>query len=146
MLRVSIAAFIIVSICVVIHIGGIILLAEWLIDRHIERERASGMMHYMLLLIMLFGIIIALHLMETAIWAAFYYSWSLFPNFETSLYFSMTSYTTIGYGDVVLPEKWRLLGSIEGISGVLLSGLSTAYIYVVLNSLFEIRSKQSSGD
>ena len=104
------------------------------------------MMHYTLLLIMVFAIIILLHLTETAIWAAFYYSWNLFPDFETSFYFSLTSYTTIGYGDVVLPQKWRWLGGIEGISGVLLCGLSTAYIFVVLNSLFQIRTKQSDED
>lgn len=146
MLRVLIAAFIIVAICVVIHIAGIILLAEWLIDRRLENERRSGMLHYMILLIMLFGIIILLHLTQTGVWAAFYFSWNLFPDFETSFYFSLISYTTIGYGDVVLPENWRMLGGIEGISGVLLFGISTAYIYVVMNSLFQIRTKQSGED
>jgi hypothetical protein len=146
MLRVLIAAFIIVAICVVIHIVGIVVLAEWLLDRRSESKGRSEMMHYTLLLIMVFAIIILLHLTETAIWAAFYYSWNLFPDFETSFYFSLTSYTTIGYGDVVLPQKWRWLGGIEGISGVLLCGLSTAYIFVVLNSLFQIRTKQSDED
>jgi hypothetical protein len=146
MLRVLIAAFIIVAICVVIHIVGIVVLAEWLLDRRSESQRRSEMMHYTLLLIMVFAIIILLHLTETAIWAAFYFWWNLFPDFETSFYFSLTSYTTIGYGDVVLPQKWRLLGGIEGITGVLLGGLSTAYIFVVLNSLFQIRTKQSGED
>lgn len=143
MLRELIAAFIIVAICVVIHIVGIVVLAEWLIDRRLESKIRSEMMHYTLLLIMVFAIIILLHLTETAIWAAFYFWWNLFPDFETSFYFSLTSYTTIGFGDVVLPQRWRLLGGIEGITGVLLCGLSTAYIFVVLNSLFQIRAKQS---
>ena len=142
MLRELIAAFIIVAICVVIHIGGIVVLAEWLLDRRLENQQAPGMIHYILMLIMVFAIIIMLHLTETAIWAAFYRWWNLFPDYETSLYFSLTSYTTIGYGDVVLPEKWRLLGAIEGISGVLLCGLSTAYIFVVLISLFQFRTRQ----
>ena len=143
MLRQLIASFIIVAICVVIHIGGIVLLAEWLLDRHLERNKRTGMMSFTPVLIIIFAIFIVLHMTETAIWAAFYFTWNLFPDFETALYYSLTSYTTIGFGDVVLPEKWRLLGGIEGITGVLLSGLSAAYIFVVLNSLFSIRSTQS---
>src|SRR5689334_20208251 len=105
MLRVVIVSFIIVGICVLIHVTGIILLAEWLIDRHIEKRQQTGLVNFMLLLILMFAIIIQLHLIESALWAAFFWWWDLFPNFETSLYFSMTSYTTIGYGDVVLPQK-----------------------------------------
>ena len=80
-----------------------------------------------------------LHLIENCIWAAFYRGNGLFENFETSLYFSLATSTTIGYGDVVLPEKWRLLGSFQGISGVLLCGLSTAFLFSVVNSLFQLR-------
>jgi voltage-gated potassium channel Kch len=82
------------------------------------------------LLIMTYSAILLLHVADTVIWAVFYYIRELFPTFETSLYFSLTSYTTIGFGDVVLPERWRLLGAIEGISGVLLCGLSTAMLFL----------------
>ena len=50
------------------------------------------------------------------------------PNIETALYFSTATFSTIGYGDVVLSSDWRLLGSLEGISGLLLIGWSTAYL------------------
>ena len=78
-------------------------------------------------------------------WAAFYWSQSLFENFETSLYFSLTSYTTIGFGDVVLPRRWRLLGAVEGISGVLLCGVSTAFIFAIVTVLFRIRLENAKG-
>src|ERR1044071_441777 len=116
----------IVAICVVIHTAGLVALVEWLLSRRARLEGKSGMAHYTLLLIWVFAVIILLHLMETAVWAACYQWWRLFPDYETSFYFSLGSYTTIGYGDVVLPQKWRLLGGIEGVSGVLLCGLSTA--------------------
>ena len=92
-------------------------------------EQHSRMLSYALLLILVFGVIILLHLADTSIWAAFYYWRNLFADFETAFYFSLGSYTTIGYGDVVLPQRWRLLGGIEGVSGVLLCGLSTAFIF-----------------
>ena len=94
------------------------------------------------LMILLFSGIIFLHVTETSLWAIFYYASSLFKDFETSLYFSLTSYTTIGYGDVLLPQKWRLLGAIEGISGVLLCGISTAFIFAVMSAMFQNRLQQ----
>lgn len=132
----------IVAICVMIHTAGLAALIEWLLGRRARLERQSGTAHFTLLLIWVFGGIILLHLMETAVWAVFYQWWRLFPDFETSFYFSLGSYTTIGYGDVVLPQKWRLLGGIEGVSGVLLCGLSTAFIFAIVNALFQIRMHQ----
>ena len=90
-------------------------------------------------LIIVFAVIILLHVGEAAIWGIFYYRRNLFTDYETSLYFSLTSYTTIGYGDVVLPQKWRLLGAIEGISGVLLCGLSTAFIFAIVSAILQMR-------
>lgn len=142
MLRELLVAFGIVAACVVIHTTGLVILIDWLLDRRTTLERKTGMTQFTLLLILVFAIVILLHLAETAIWAAFY-SWrSLFPDYETSFYFSLGSYTTIGYGDVVLPQRWRLLGGIEGVSGVLLCGLSTAFIFAIVNALFQIRLQQ----
>lgn len=93
----------------------------------------------------LFAGILFLHVIQTSIWAGFYYVKNLFSDFETSLYFSMVSFTTIGYGDVLLPRNWRLLGVIEGFSGVLLCGVSTAFIFAVVNALFQSRLRQRLG-
>ena len=139
-------AFVVVAVCVVIHTAGLVGAAEWLIDRRERFELRSGMTLFSLYLILVFSVVTGLHLMETAVWAAVYQWWGLFPDYETSLYFSLGSYTTIGYGDVLLPQKWRLLGAVEGISGVLLCGLSTAFIFVIVNALLEIRTKSSDSN
>ncbi|HEX3186311.1 MAG TPA: potassium channel family protein, partial [Pyrinomonadaceae bacterium] len=81
---------------------------------------------------------------ETSLWATFYYARGLFQDFETSLYFSLVTYGTMGFGDVVLPQRWRLLSGIEGISGVLLCGLSGAFIFAVINALFQRRMQLRS--
>ena len=54
---------------------------------------------------------------------------------KSALYFSTTSFTTIGYGDVVLDRQWRLLGAIEGANGLLLFGWSTAFLFSVTGRL-----------
>ena len=138
-------AFVVVAVCVVIHTAGLVGAAEWLIDHRARFERQSpGLARFCLYLTLVFAFIIVLHLLETTIWAVVYQWWGLFPDYETSLYFSLGSYTTIGYGDVVLTQRWRLLGAVEGISGVLLCGLSTAFIFVVMNMLFQIRAQQQA--
>ena len=132
----------IVSVCLVIHLTGILLMADWLFHRREYFERNTGSRHVASLIVRLFGAIMFLHLVQTSLWAVFYYAQGLFDDFETSLYFSMVSFTTIGYGDVLLPRRWRLLGVIEGFSGVLLCGISTAFIFAVINALFQSRLRQ----
>ena len=139
MLREIAFAFALVAVCVVIHSSGLVLLFDWLSARREMIERRTSLVTHTLLLMFAFSIITLLHLTETCVWAVFYYWRQLFPDFETSLYFSLGSYTTIGYGDVVLPQRWRLLGGIEGISGVLLAGLSTAFVFALVNAVFQIR-------
>ena len=134
----------IVSVCLIAHISGILLMADWLLRRRDHFEQMAGARRFGLLIIALFAAIMFLHLIQTSLWAVFYYTQGLFSDFETSLYFSMVSFTTIGYGDVLLPQKWRLLGVIEGFSGVLLCGISTAFIFAVINAVFQARLRQHS--
>jgi hypothetical protein len=143
MLKELLIAFGIMAICVVIHTTGMLMFAEWLLSSALVTEKRPALTRYLLLLITVFAVITILHVAETGVWALFYYTQGLFEDFETALYFSLGSYTTIGYGDVVLPEKWRLLGGIEGVSGVLLCGLSTAFIFAIVNGLFQIRLQAS---
>lgn len=136
-------AALIVSVCLLLHVAGLLLMAEWLLQRREHWERKGmGRIRYALLIIVLASGIMLLHSIETGIWAAFYYTRGLFTDFETSLYFSLTSYTTIGYGDVLLPQRWRLLGALEGISGVLLCGISTAFIFAVMSAMLQSRIQQ----
>jgi voltage-gated potassium channel len=139
--EIAIAATI-VSVCLVIHVVGILLLAEWLLRKRDDLERNASTRRIALLIVMLFAAIMFLHIIQTSLWAVFFYAQNLFSDFETSLYFSMVSFATIGYGDVLLPRRWRLLGVIEGFSGVLLSGISTAFMFAVINVVFQFRLRQ----
>ena len=136
--EISVAALI-VSGCLLLHVAGLLLMAEWLLQRREYLERKGARIAFGILMILLFSGIMLLHTIETGLWAVFYHTRGLFKDFETSLYFSLTSYTTIGYGDVLLPQRWRLLGAIEGVSGVLLCGISTAFIFAVMSAMFQIQ-------
>ena len=84
--------------------------------------------------------LVLLHLAEIAVWALFYWWQKCLPDAESSFYFSGVTYTTVGYGDLVLPTEWRLLGPVEGLTGILMCGLSTGFFFAVVSRLFFLRS------
>ncbi|MGJ8596300.1 ion channel [Sulfitobacter sp.] len=74
-------------------------------------------------------------------WAALYMVLGLFENLEPALYFSIVSFTTVGYGDVVLDPEWRLLAGMTATHGLLTFGLFTAFLVEVFN--FPTRARRS---
>jgi voltage-gated potassium channel len=77
---------------------------------------------------------LVLQLLEIALWAAFC-RWKCFPSWDPALYFSATSYSTVGYGDLLLPGTWRFLGPIEGVTGALMCGLSASVLFAIMARL-----------
>lgn len=77
-------------------------------------------------------LLMAAHLAEVALWALTYAWVGAVPAGADILYFAFVNYTTLGYGDVVPVERWRLLGPFTAMNGVLLFGWSTAVIFEVL--------------
>jgi len=84
--------------------------------------------------------LIAIHSVEIAIWALFFWVQKCLPDAESALYFSGVTYTTIGYGDLVLPKEWRLFGAVEGLTGILMCGLSTAFLFAALSRMYRPRT------
>lgn len=82
------------------------------------------------------GVLLLLHFAEAGAWAGAYRLLDLLPDLETACYFSITSYTTVGYGDVVLPVQWRLLGPIEAAVGILMFGWSTAILVAAIQRVY----------
>lgn len=77
----------------------------------------------------------ALHTLEIWLHAAAYLLVGAAANFEEALYFSTVTYTTLGYGDIVLAQTWRIFGAIEGATGLMMIGWSTAFLVSILAQL-----------
>jgi len=83
---------------------------------------------------------------QIALWAAAFVVCGEFADFEDAFYHSAVNFTTLGYGDIVMSRRWRLLGPLEAINGSLMLGLSAAMLYSVLGQVAEARRQQSAGD
>ena len=70
------------------------------------------------------------------VWAGFYRLSGVLLDLETAIYFSITSYTTVGYGDIVLKAPWRLLGPIEAAIGILMFGWSTSVMVAAISRIY----------
>lgn len=118
----------IIGLNVVLHTLGLIVLTRWIsaimrwlrLHRH-DFGRTVAMVATVLGLF-------TIHTFEIWAWAFTYMAIGAQTGIADALYFSTTTFSTVGYGDLVLPPRWRLLGALEGVNGFLLIGWSTAYL------------------
>jgi hypothetical protein len=83
------------------------------------------------LLMLFFG-----HLAQVALWALLFVYLGEFSDFLTAFYHSTVNFASLGYGDIVMSEKWRLLGALEASNGVLMFGLSAGTLFSVMANIF----------
>ncbi|MEY2901223.1 MAG: hypothetical protein RLY89_329 [Bacteroidota bacterium] len=83
-------------------------------------------------------LLMLVHFLEIVIWAAAYLAIPeirQLANFEEAIYFSMVTYATVGYGDIVLEPQWRIMSGFEAMSGILLFGWSTAMLFSIVQKI-----------
>ena len=133
MLSKLLAAWFLMALCVAIHAGGVASALRW----RRPPEPAQHFWRWTALLVRVAGWMILLHLLEITVWALFY-SWTgAMADLPAALYFSAVTYTTTGYGDLVLPEEWRLLGGVEALTGILMCGWSTGFFFLIVSRIHE---------
>ena len=78
-------------------------------------------------------------LSEGLIWALLYLynpAITALPDMGTAVYFSMATFTTVGYGDIVLEGRWRVLASFQAANGMIIFGWSTALIFYYIQRIY----------
>ncbi len=120
-----------VAVTVGIHTVGFSALLRTIMWSHALAR--SGFWLVTRLVISLTCWLILLHLEEISVWGLFYFWQGCLPDAEAALYFSAGAYTTIGSGDLVLPETWRMLAPLEALTGALMFGLSTGLFFAVVS-------------
>ncbi len=90
-----------------------------------------------LLLLGCFFALMSAHVTQAAVWGLFLRWAQLLPSVTEGVYFTAASITTLGYGDVLLKYPWRHLGTLIAITGVLMFGCSTAFLFVILQAVWQ---------
>jgi len=129
------AAIILLLFTLSLQCGGAAALIIWI--RSIPREtRGVRVFHCAALVMRTTVAVIVLHGIVILLWASCYRGLCL-PSWESAFYFSASSYATVGYGDVMLPSKWRLLGPLESMVGMLMSGVSIGLLFAAVTHLVD---------
>lgn len=80
-------------------------------------------------------LVILAHLAGILVWSLYYLFNGIVPHMEEAFYFSAVTYATIGYGDIVPPPDWRLLASMEGLTGILMCSWSGGFFFAVASRI-----------
>ena len=119
--------FLMMIVTTVIH-GGFMVVAIRIMDaHHRQASRHPSLKRW----VTVGSIVLAMFaggLVEVAVWAAAFVLLGAISAAEPALYFSTVTFTTLGYGDVLLDEQWRLLGSFEAANGIIMMGWTTAIV------------------
>ena len=118
-------------VTVVIHAVGFDLLLRAMMRSH--ALDTSGFQPVTRWVIGLTCWLILIHLVEISIWGLFYFWQGCLPDAETAFYFSGVTYTTVGYGDLVLAKPWRMFAPLEALTGILMCGLSTGLFFAFVS-------------
>jgi hypothetical protein len=130
-------AWFLMALCVGVHAAGVTAALRWL------RRRSPGaprFWRWTWLFVMVAGWMVLLHLVEICVWAWYYLRVAAMPDLQSAIYFSAVTYTTTGYGDLVLPPEWRLLGAVEALTGILMCGWSTGFFFALVSRMYVAQS------
>ena len=125
------------SICLILQVGCLGVCAQML-------ERLNVYFHHThlpvrlvtMLSLSLVGMVFALTV-QVWLWSLVYYRLDIIPDWNASLYFSIVTFTTLGYGDIVLGPDLRIFASFGAVTGLLSFGLSTAFLVAVTTAIFD---------
>jgi len=115
-------------------------------QKFIHESASMGFIATSWLLTRIAAITVIAHLVEITIWAGFYYWKDALPSLESSFYFSAVTYATIGYGDIVVAQPWRVLAAMEGLTGILMCGWSGAFFFAAVNRVYAVRHATPARD
>ena len=121
----------------VFHVTALVYLANILTRQTIFGQASRARLRTIYFLSISVFIIVIIHTVEALGWALVYHAIGEFTDLEQSLYFSVVTATTLGYGDITLSERWQLLSTFEAMGGLILFGVTTAFLIDTLRPLFD---------
>ncbi len=133
-----------IALTVVVHVVGIIVLIRSLHGRVVGKGVPQNLFRMVGVLVFTVLSVFLFHTIEIWLWALLYIGLGVFEVMERALYFSTVTFTTLGYGDITLPPRWQLLSSFEAVNGIILIGVSTAFVFAVIERIYQSHTSDPS--
>jgi hypothetical protein len=127
---------------VVIHVIGLVLINKSVVgvlSGATERRRFMSKFAVVMGLAALLATI--LHGIEAATWAIAYRLLGALPNTRSAMLYSLSAMTSYGHANLFLEEQWQLMGALEALNGVLLFGLTTAFLFALIQKVWPLGSR-----
>ena len=143
MLAQILIAFSLLALCVIVHALVMTRVLRWVKGSSERSDWTYWPTTWLLVRVASWAVFA--HLLEIAIWGIVYAWREVQPSIEQAIYFSAVTYTTVGYGDTLPPENWRLVAGVEGLTGILMCGWSTGFFLVIANRMYSSREDGPGG-
>ena len=126
---------------VVIHVLGLGLVNE----RILQILRAVNLRHFTAAFAVVMGVVAwlatILHGIEGMVWAAAYRLLDALPDIHSAILYSLSAITTYGHANITLEPRWQLMGALEALNGILLFGLTTAFMFAMIQQIWPLGSR-----
>jgi len=130
-----------VVLTVVLHVCVFVLIVRALVTE-VRSERSTRSLGHFIVTIALTAVgAAALHGLEAGAWALLYIRLGAMSDASTSMLYSLSAITSYGHSNVFLEERWRLLGAIEAMNGLILFGLTTAFLFAAIEEVRPVRRR-----
>jgi len=87
-------------------------------------------------------LVTALHGIEAAVWAISYWLLGALPDPKLAMLYSLSAMTSYGHASLFLKPQWQLMGALEALNGMLLIGLTTAFLFAMIQKVWPLRSSR----
>ena len=136
-----------IVLTVVVHVCGLAAIGERVVRALGETvERHRFMLKFAVVMAVTSLLATLLHGIEAAIWAAAYWFLAALPDARTAMLYSLSAMTSYGHAALFLKDRWQLMGALEALNGMLLFGLTTAFLFAIIQRAWPLGSREHRRD
>jgi voltage-gated potassium channel len=138
-----------IFLTVAVHAVGATLWLRYVAIWHTHRPLDAGSWTLFHAVSRTAGVLLFLHFIEMVMWAVLFFSLpdkGGLKNLPEAIYFSIITFTTLGYGDITLSEQWHLLSGMEAMVGITVFGLTTAMLFAVIQRTWHLKRQSHQSD
>ena len=136
-----------VIVTITFHVTGLAFINARLIRiLHLNRGHPRFFPFFVLVMGLTALLATLLHAIEAGFWAGLYVALGAVPGYATAMLYSLSAITTYGHAEVYLAPRWQLMGAVEALNGLLLFGLTTAFLYGHLQRVWPLRHEREARD